>query len=342
MFAGKKKTRRTYPLFLGSLLLLLLLLFSGGRSVQAHAIVVDGALGDWCGVGAGPPDSYTLVTGCGGTEHAWTDTFFGDTDFGVVDIADFLVTGDPATLYFGLAYSGLVGISEHFQIAIDVPGPMGPPITWYDPAGVGLGLVGATAGITPDYLIVACGQGCGAAPTLYESVSFPGTWTATGAMIAGADVTAVSMELSLPWGAFGPAACAGCPPLGPGGSAFMSVMGTIDGSTPLCVGTFTPGVPECLEDDIISEAAAGMFTTTPTSCPPGTPPSVCELVDGSSDGFLIGTMGTGLAFAAPTAVNLTEITTPNTPLTPLPLVVAVGLTLLGSGALIWRRRTRPS
>ena len=91
-------------------------------------------------------------------------------------------------------------------------------------------------------------------------------------------------EIAVPWEAFD---CIGCAPFGPG-DAFQWTMEINRGSFSL---DYQPDGPI---EDVMTEAVAGTWTTTSSSCAtPGPATTLCELSDGSSDAFV------PVAFPAP-------------------------------------------
>jgi hypothetical protein len=94
-----------------------------------------------------------------------------------------------------------------------------------------------------------------------------------------------SIELAIPWSAFGctgcPAACS-CPAFGPGQDyRFTTVVAR--GNTTLDY------APDGAIEDVFSEAVAGTTSTTPNSCPGfGIGTTTCEIADGSCDAFVPG------------------------------------------------------
>jgi hypothetical protein len=87
------------------------------------------------------------------------------------------------------------------------------------------------------------------------------------------------IELAVPWEAFN---CAGCVPFGPG-TEFSWVLSVSRG----LVGG-QAYVPFGAIEDVPTEPVAGSETSSPDSCPqPGTASLLCELADGSVDGFAL-------------------------------------------------------
>jgi len=84
-------------------------------------------------------------------------------------------------------------------------------------------------------------------------------------------------EIAVPWETFD---CAGCVPFGPDDD-FQWTMEINRGAPTF---DYTPGGAI---EDVMSEAVAGTWTTTPNSCAiPGTATTICELSDGSTDTFV--------------------------------------------------------
>ena len=312
-----------------------MLILCAGPQLQAHGVAVDGAATDWCApTAAVAADTLAPVTppGCVlGTELVWNDFDtvadgtadtigwsvggvpgpppgppFGSLPDPTIDIHYFAATGTFSTLYFlvGLGPFPAFHISPapHIQIAIDVPGAAGAGTSaWFDPLGVMVpplmaANLGGSAGIGADYLITT---DLGAAPpaaTLWEAATTPGTWTVIGPVSvawSGPGVPGI-VEFGVPYASF---ACPGCPPMGPFIPAPCTVMSahgapSVAGPPPFADGPATP------PDDLVSEAAASFFTSTPDPCIPGPATAVspsstaCELIFGpgtgvgSADAFL--------------------------------------------------------
>ena len=119
------------------------------------------------------------------------------------------------------------------------------------------------------------------------------------------------IELAVPWSAFGctgcPAACV-CPGFGPG-QDFSFTMLVARGTNTL---DYTP---DGAIEDVMSEVAAGTYTTSTSSCAGfGTGNTDCEIADGSTDAFIPpagaavpGGQSNGLAITknAPPSITLT-------------------------------------
>ena len=97
-----------------------------------------------------------------------------------------------------------------------------------------------------------------------------------------------SIEVAIPWSAFGCTGCPGacvCPGLGPG-VPFRFNMTIARGALAFPVGgqDFTP---DGAQEDLMSETVAQTTTTSTSSCPGmGVGTTFCELGDGSSDAFI--------------------------------------------------------
>ncbi|MDX1389026.1 MAG: hypothetical protein R3344_07535, partial [Acidobacteriota bacterium] len=103
------------------------------------------------------------------------------------------------------------------------------------------------------------------------------TWRFTIPIGPGTEPRPPEYELEVPWEAF---VCDGCVPFGPGDD-FRWTMAVSRG---LFTFDYTPDGPI---EDVMSEAVAGTWTTTPDGCDTaGSAATLCELADGSSDAFV--------------------------------------------------------
>jgi len=177
-------------------------------------------------------------------------------------------------LLFDFSY-WLLGAESQNAVMLVEPTATGSPTAWipaFD-SPIRINGWGATAwdpvyGCTPDN--VGDGTECDFVPLVNPGAS------------GGSGGPPGSVEVAIPWSAFGCTGCPGacvCPGFGPG-VPFRFTMSITRGTTSL---NFSP---DGAHEDLLSEAVAGATSATQDSCPGmGVVTTDCELADGSVDSF---------------------------------------------------------